>query len=143
MIQFMPINIFKLKQLQGIWNQTMRNTLIRCSADGKRLIATGYNVLISDIFKADCWQTAYMIEISAQNTVYLNSNINKKSTFLAIIAPRWEIFEDVESSRQIRLDGEIGGNETIGVLKGQFFGIGQKISNTQLKIQASDCHLDR
>lgn len=143
MIQFWPINTFKLKQLQGIWNQAMQNTSIKCSADGKQLIATGYNVLVSDVIAANCWQTANIIEISAQNKIFFDSNIDKKSTYLSIIAPVWEIFKDVESSRRIQLDGEIGENLTESAPKGQFFGIGQKISNVQLEIDVSKCYLER
>lgn len=142
--KIIKFNRFNFLQLRGILRQSMQSPVMNCSADGKHLIVTGYNVLISDVLEANCWQTANKVEISALNNIILDSNITKHSTYLSIIAPKCKIhLEDDESSRRIvldgKIDGKIDGKELNNALSPQFFGICEEICNGKLDFHVSNC----
>lgn len=108
-VQYLHVNMFKVKLLQGIWEQSMQPISKNCSADGKTFVAKGYNVLISDVLNSDCWPNATHIEIFAMNKVFFDADIKKPSIYLSIISPVWEIIlDDGVKSRQIELSGANG-----------------------------------
>lgn len=116
LIRDYKINAFKLKLLQGVWNQTMQPFSHECSSDGKQLVIKGYNVLVSDIMKLDCWSSATHIEIFALNIIFLDANIDKPSGYLSIIAPEWEIGSTLDI--KITLNGANGVNYTTPAQQG-------------------------
>lgn len=143
-IEYLPIDAIKLKQLQGIWNQSMQPISEDCSEDSKNLTVSGYNVMISDVIKSDCWPNATNIEIFAFNKVFLDVDIEKFSAYLSIIAPVWELVSiDGLPIKKIGVNGFNGRcSKHIPYAEsydagpgGHFFGIGQKINDIyQLKI---------
>lgn len=105
-IQYLHVNTYKLKLLQGIWSQSMLPITKDCSSDGNLLIVKGFNVLISDILDSECWSNAAHIEIFAMNKVFLDADIKRPSIYLSIISPAWEIvLNNGASNRQINLRG--------------------------------------
>lgn len=115
-----PINKIRLNVMQSIWRQSMHSPTKDCSIDGKRLTAKGYNVVMSDIIKTNCWPNATVIEIFALHKVFIDSNIEKPSIYLSIISPEWEIVtNDDTSGGLIQLNGVNGTNFESSAKKGQ------------------------
>lgn len=106
-IENLQINVIKLRLLQAIWKQTMQTSVSKdCSTTENKLRVKGYNVLISDVMKSNCWSSASYVEIFALNKVFFDADIDKPSTSLHITSPIWEIVLDEGTQyRQIKLNG--------------------------------------
>lgn len=110
-IQQLRVNTFKLKLLRAVWGQSTQPTVIDCLSDGKHLVAVGYNVLISDVMKSNCWQNATNIEIYSLNKIFFDADINQAGVYLSIISPVWDVVLDNSTvSRLIELSGANGTN---------------------------------
>lgn len=90
-VKNLHVNTIKLKFLHAVYDQAMESEEVECLESNNLLRVSGYNVLLSNVIQAPCYETANRVEIFAWNKVFIDERITKPSLDMTIISPIWEV----------------------------------------------------
>lgn len=87
-----PHHIQKLKLLDLLLQQSIEPPVFHCSDDRTYFLVTGYNILMEDVAKDNCFNEAKTIHIFALNKFFSETHIKRSNgnVDLTIISPTWE-----------------------------------------------------
>lgn len=156
------LNSYKLMALQTVWQQTMIDRAQISCLPNKQMIVNGFIVILSEVVKHSCWESASSIEIFALNKIFIDAHIIKygQGVNLTIISPVWEVVSEpniffslhgkdensifepamngIDSKHQTFRNGKDGSRGVAGGSGGNFLAIGNTfINEKKLQVDVS------